>query len=260
MTRVAFVGLGVMGFPMAGHLARQGPRRDGVQPHAGPGRGMVRRAIRAAARPTPREAAAQAEMVFCLRRQRRRPALGRPGAGRHPGRAASRRDHRRPHHGLGQRRARAGRGLPRDSGRHFIDAPVSGGQAGAENGALTIMCGGEPDAVRARRAGAAGLWPGRHPAGSAGRRPADQDGQPDLHRRAAAGAGRGDQLRPARRPRHRPGAGDDLEGRGPVVADGQSLADHGRGPVRLRLRGRPDAQGSRRSCSTRRGATARRCR
>ena len=65
----------------------------------------------------------------------------------------------------------------------ILDAPVSGGQAGAENGVLTVMCGGDADAfasaepVIARlRADVQAARPGR-------RRPAHQDGQPDLHRR-----------------------------------------------------------------------------
>ena len=60
---------------------------------------------------------------------------------------------------------------------------------------------------------------------------------------------------PRRRSRHR----DDLEGRRPVLADGEPLQDHERGQVRVRLRGRLDAQGPRRSASTRPAATARTC-
>ena len=100
--------------------------------------------IPAGAPPTPRDAAAQAEIVFCLRRQRRRPALGGPGARRHPGRARAGGiivDHTTASASVARELAEA----CREQGRHFIDAPVSGGQAGAENGALTIMCGGEPD-------------------------------------------------------------------------------------------------------------------
>ena len=69
------------------------------------------------------------------------------------------------------------------AGFKFVDAPVSGGQAGAENGVLTVMCGGAQDAYAGAEPVIAAyarmcklLGPGRL-------RPADQDGQPDLHRR-----------------------------------------------------------------------------
>ena len=54
-----------------------------------------------------------------------------------------RRDLRRPHHRFGRGRARAPRRRRKKRGVGFVDAPVSGGQAGAENGELTVMCGGE---------------------------------------------------------------------------------------------------------------------
>ena len=83
----------------------------------------------------------------------------------------------------------------RPKGFGFVDAPVSGGQAGAENGVLTVMCGGEPEAyakaepVICRFARMCRLL------GPAGLRPAHQDGQPDLHRRARPGPVRGHPFR-----------------------------------------------------------------
>ena len=133
-----------------------------------------------------------------LRRQRRRPALGRLRRRRRPGRA---RAGARSSSTTPPPRPMSRASWPRpagEQGAHFIDAPVSGGQAGAENGALTIMCGGEAGPVRPRRAGAARLWPGGDADGPGRRRPAHQDGQPDLHRRAAAGAGRGRSTSPQR--------------------------------------------------------------
>ena len=101
----------------------------------------------------------------------------------------------RPHHRLGRGRARNARRGGRPKGVGFLDAPVSGGQAGAENGKLTIMVGGDAatfaraEPVLAHYARAVTLM------GGPGRRPADQDGQPDLHRRPGPGAVRRHQLR-----------------------------------------------------------------
>ena len=75
-------------------------------------------------------------------------------------------------------------------GFDFIDAPVSGGQAGAENGVLTVMCGGDDGAVRQGREGHRRLRARLQSVGRAGLRPARQNGQSDLHRRAGPGARR----------------------------------------------------------------------
>ena len=81
--------------------------------------------------------------------------------------------------------------VARERGLHFLDAPVSGGEAGAVNGVLTVMVGGEAtdfdgvkDAIDAYARAVTLMGP-------AGLRPAHQDGQSDLHRRTGAGAGRG---------------------------------------------------------------------
>ncbi len=79
-----------------------------------------------------------------------------------------------------------------------------------------------------------------------GRRPAHQDGQPDLHRRHRAGARRGARLRQAQQPRPGEGHRRDLQGRGAVLADGEPLEADERAEDRgLRLRHRVDAQGHR---------------
>ena len=96
-----------------------------------------------------------------LRRQRRRPALGHARRRRRLRRHAAGRDLRRPHHRLGRRRARTPRRGRPSSSSDFIDAPVSGGQAGAENGALTVMCGGDEAAYRQGRARDRRLCPRR---------------------------------------------------------------------------------------------------
>ena len=141
--RTAFIGLGVMGAPMAGHLAAAGHRvtvynrtaqkaQRWVEQHGG----------RAAA--TPREAAAEAEIVFaCVGNDDdvRAIALGEHGALAGMRRGAVFVDHTTASATL----ARELHAHAAASGLQFVDAPVSGGQAGAENGTLTVMCGGEPE-------------------------------------------------------------------------------------------------------------------
>ena len=139
--KVAFVGLGVMGFPMAGHLAKAGHEvavynrspdkaQRWTQTHGG----------RPAA--TVGEAAQGAEIVFlCVGndddvRAVTGEALPAMAAG------AIVVDHTT----TSAKVAREMAALAQESGRWFVDAPVSGGQAGAENGQLTVMCGGEADA------------------------------------------------------------------------------------------------------------------
>ena len=143
MARVAFVGLGVMGFPMAGHLAAKGHEvtvynRTPAKAEAWCARHGGRRAA------TPREAAEAAEMVFCCvgnDDDLRGVVKGPDGilAGLEADGIVV--DHTTASADVARELAAAAR----ERGRHFLDAPVSGGQAGAENGALTIMCGGEPD-------------------------------------------------------------------------------------------------------------------
>ncbi len=143
MARVAFIGLGVMGFPMAGHLARAGHEvvvfnRTGAKAEAW----VARHGGRLAA--TPAEAAAGAECVFaCVGADDdvRQVATGAQGAFVTMAEGAVFVDHTTTSAALAEEmHAEA-----RSRGLHFIDAPVSGGQQGAENGQLTIMCGGEEE-------------------------------------------------------------------------------------------------------------------
>ncbi len=147
MTRVAFLGLGVMGYPMAGHLARRGhdvtvynrtatKALKWVGEHGG----------RAA--PTPREAARDCAIVFaCVGNDDdlRSVTLGADGAFAGMRKGALFVDHTTASADVARELAAAAS----TAGLDFIDAPVSGGQAGAENGALTVMCGGEADAYAA---------------------------------------------------------------------------------------------------------------
>ena len=141
MARVAFLGLGVMGFPMAGHLAAAGHDVTVYNRTGAKAEGWVARHGGRTA-PTPREAAGGAELVMaCVGDDDdlRAVCTGDDGAFAGMGAGAVFVDHTtvsaRVTRELG---AAAGAG-----GLGFVDAPVSGGQAGAEAGQLSIMCGGE---------------------------------------------------------------------------------------------------------------------
>jgi 3-hydroxyisobutyrate dehydrogenase len=139
--RVAFIGLGVMGFPMAGHLARAGHRVTVYNRSAAKAAAWVA-AFGGQHKTTPREAAMEADIVFaCVGNDNdlRAITLGTQGAfaGMQPGAIFV--DHTTASADVARELASAARTL----GLGFIDAPVSGGQAGAQNGALTVMCGGD---------------------------------------------------------------------------------------------------------------------
>jgi 3-hydroxyisobutyrate dehydrogenase len=146
---VAFIGLGVMGHPMAAHLARAGHRVSVFNRTAAKARAWVQaHGGRAAA--TPREAAAGAAFVFaCVGNDDdlRSVTLGAEGAFAGMRADAVFVDHTTASAAL----ARELYAAARERGLHFIDAPVSGGQAGAVNGALTVMCGGDAPAFEAMR-------------------------------------------------------------------------------------------------------------
>jgi 3-hydroxyisobutyrate dehydrogenase len=138
---VAFLGLGVMGLPMAGHLARAGHRVSVFNRTASKAQAWAAEfGGRAAA--TPRETAAGASIVFsCVGNDDdlRSITLGDDGAFAGMARDAVFVDHTTASAAV----ARELYAAARERGLHFIDAPVSGGQAGAVNGALTVMCGGD---------------------------------------------------------------------------------------------------------------------
>ena len=145
MTRVGFCGLGVMGYPMAGHLASAGHsvsvynrtsvRADAwVAEHSG------------TAFATPREVAANSDIVMlCVGNDAdvRAVVMGPDGvlAGAHPGLIVV--DHTTTSAELAREISLACSA----AGVGFVDAPVSGGQAGAINGALTVMCGADSESV-----------------------------------------------------------------------------------------------------------------
>jgi 3-hydroxyisobutyrate dehydrogenase-like beta-hydroxyacid dehydrogenase len=145
--RVAFLGLGVMGSPMAGHLARAGHEVTVFNRTAAKAQAWVEtHGGRSAS--TPRTAAEGAGFVFaCVGNDDdlRSVVLGAEGAlaGMAPGAIFV--DHTTTSAAVARELNDAAAG----QGKHFIDAPVSGGQAGAEQGKLTIMCGGDAAAFAA---------------------------------------------------------------------------------------------------------------
>ncbi len=146
---VAFLGLGVMGFPMAGHLALAGHAVTVYNRSAAKAQAWTAE-FKGRSAPTPREAAAGCDFVFCCvgnDEDLRSVVLGPDGAfaGMKPGAVFV--DHTTASADV----ARELSAQARERGLQFIDAPVSGGQAGAQNGLLTVMCGGDKpsfDAVR----------------------------------------------------------------------------------------------------------------
>jgi 3-hydroxyisobutyrate dehydrogenase len=144
MFEVAFLGLGVMGFPMARHLMAKGHRLTVYNRTAEKALKWVAHYGGAAAA-TPREAAAGKDFVFaCVGNDDdlRAVVLGPDGAFAGMKKGATFVDHTTASADVARELEKAASAL----GLSFIDAPVSGGQAGAENGQLTIMCGGDPDA------------------------------------------------------------------------------------------------------------------
>jgi len=139
--RVAFVGLGVMGFPMAGHLARNGHGVVVYNRNTAKAEDWIAK-YEGCAAPTPAAAASAAEIVFtCVGNDDdvREVMLGANGIldALRPGTIVV--DHTTSSATV----ARDMHAAAAERGIGFLDAPVSGGQAGAENGQLTVMVGGE---------------------------------------------------------------------------------------------------------------------
>ena len=142
MAKVAFIGLGVMGYPMAGHLARKGGHAVTVYNRTADKARKWADEFGGRHAPTPAAAAEGADFVFaCVGNDDdlRAVTLGPDGAFHAMAKGAIFIDNTTAS-------ADIARELAAEAGTRgfaFIDAPVSGGQAGAENGVLTVMCGGE---------------------------------------------------------------------------------------------------------------------
>mgnify|MGYP006280505211 CR=1 FL=1 len=142
MAKVAFIGLGVMGFPMAGHLRVKGGHEVTVynRTFAKAESWVAKFGGRAAK--TPKEAAQGQDFVFCCvgnDDDLRQVTIGPDGAFAGMSKGAIFVDHTTASADV----ARELYAAAQKAGFDFIDAPVSGGQAGAENGVLTVMCGGD---------------------------------------------------------------------------------------------------------------------
>jgi 3-hydroxyisobutyrate dehydrogenase-like beta-hydroxyacid dehydrogenase len=147
--KIAFLGLGVMGFPMAGHLARAGHRVTVYNRTAAKAAEWVK-AYGGVSAPTPAAASEDAELVFaCVGNDDdlRAVTTGNDGAFALMQKGAVFVDHTTASAGVARELAAEAARL----GFAFIDAPVSGGNVGAVNGALTVMCGGDPAAFDAAR-------------------------------------------------------------------------------------------------------------
>src|SRR4051812_42758736 len=147
--KVAFLGLGVMGSPMAGHLALAGHDVTVYNRSAAKAKAWTDE-FKGKAAPTPREAVAGCDFVFCCvgnDDDLRSVVLGEQGALAGMKAGAVFVDHTTASADVA--RELAGESAKR--GVKFIDGPVSGGQAGAQNGLLTVMCGGEAAAFEAAK-------------------------------------------------------------------------------------------------------------
>ncbi len=142
MAKVAFLGLGVMGYPMAGHLKNKGGHEVTVYNRTGAKADKWAAQYGGKTAPTPKQAAAGQDFVMCCvgnDNDLREVTLGKDGAFQAMDKGTVFVDHTTASAEI----ARELFDAAKKSGFDFVDAPVSGGQAGAENGALTVMCGGE---------------------------------------------------------------------------------------------------------------------
>jgi 3-hydroxyisobutyrate dehydrogenase len=142
MTKAAWIGLGVMGFPMAGHLASRGGLDMTVFNRSPEKAARWTEKFKGTSAATPRDAAAGADVVFaCVGNDDdlRQVTIGKDGAFHGMKKGALFVDHTT----ASAQAARELHAQAKARGLGFVDAPVSGGQAGAENGALTVMCGGD---------------------------------------------------------------------------------------------------------------------
>ena len=154
-TKVAFIGLGVMGYPMAGHLALAGYHVTVYNRNPAKAKEWCAEFPGHTSAATPREAALGADMVFCCvgnDNDLRAVMLGADGALAGTKNGALLIDHTTASADV----ARELFAAAKSKSVHFVDAPVSGGEAGAINGMLTVMCGGESAAFeRAKPVGMA---------------------------------------------------------------------------------------------------------
>jgi 3-hydroxyisobutyrate dehydrogenase len=144
MAKVAFLGLGVMGFPMAGHLKNKGGHEVTVYNRTAAKAEKWASQYGGKTAATPKAAAQGQDFVMaCVGNDNdlREVTLGEDGAFQAMGKGTIFVDHTTASAEVARELSAAAKA----GGFTFIDAPVSGGQAGAENGVLTVMCGGDED-------------------------------------------------------------------------------------------------------------------
>ena len=142
MAKVAFLGLGVMGYPMAGHLKVKGGHEVTVYNRTAAKAEKWVAQYGGKSAPTPKAAAEGQDFVMCCvgnDNDLREVTLGANGAFAGVGKGKIFVDHTTASAEIARELYAAGK----KAGFDCIDAPVSGGQAGAENGVLTVMCGGD---------------------------------------------------------------------------------------------------------------------
>ncbi len=144
MAKVAFLGLGVMGYPMAGHLKNKGGHDVTVYNRTAAKAEKWVKQYGGKSAPTPKAAAEGQDFVMCCvgnDNDLREVTLGANGAFAAMGKGKVFVDHTTASAEIARELCAAGK----KAGFDCIDAPVSGGQAGADNGVLTVMCGGDAE-------------------------------------------------------------------------------------------------------------------
>ena len=142
MAKVAFLGLGVMGYPMAGHLKNKGGHEVTVYNRTAAKAEQWVKQYGGKSAATPKAASQGQDLVMCCvgnDNDLREVTLGKDGAFQAMGKGTIFVDHTTASAEIARELFEAAK----KSGFDFIDGPVSGGQAGAENGVLTVMCGGD---------------------------------------------------------------------------------------------------------------------
>jgi 3-hydroxyisobutyrate dehydrogenase len=145
MAKVAFLGLGVMGFPMAGHLATKGGHDVTVYNRSAAKAKAWTEKFKGKTAATPKAAAEGQDFVMCCvgnDNDLRAVTIGADGAFAGMKKGATFVDHTTASADV----ARELDAAAKKAGFKFVDAPVSGGEAGAQNGVLTVMCGGDENA------------------------------------------------------------------------------------------------------------------
>ena len=242
MAKVAFLGLGVMGFPMAGHLVKKGGHEVTVYNRTPAKAKAWAEKFGGKTAATPKAAAEGQDFVMCCvgnDNDLRAVTLGADGAFAGMKKGATFVDHTTASAEV----ARELDAAATKAGFKFVDAPVSGGQAGAENGVLTVMCGGSEDAYASAEPVIAAYARMCKLLGPAGSGQLTKMVNQICIAGLVEGLSEGIHFAKKAGPRRQRGDRDHLEGRGAVLADGEPLQDHERGQIRFRLRGGVDAQG-----------------